>query len=200
MYHVSRFLYSHLSFSESCIPDRLRIQKHLRLYVWWKREGQRRRRWGKLRQSNPAAARLDTDDGEDRGGQQMQAHRDYMKQQVSSAPSNQPQNQKTLINQNIPGGKRKEQGSARGKETASEDDDDSAADIESDGGQDVPLPAKRTRRIAPGNEQMESDSNSHEVFKGRQTIGETPQAALLRQTNAVEDPLEMAKEYVALTK
>ena len=141
MYHVSRFLYSHLSFSESCIPDRLRIQKHLRLYVWWKREGQRRRRWGKLRQSNPAAARLDTDDGEDRGVQAMQAHRDYMKQQVSSAPSNQPQNQKTLINQNIPGGKRKEQGSASGKETASEDDDDSAADIEGDGGQDIPLPA-----------------------------------------------------------
>ena len=144
-----------------------------------KGKGSGRRRWGKLRQSNPAAARLDTDDGEDRGGQAMQAHRDYMKQQVSSAPSNQPQNQKTLINQNIPGGKRKDK-----------DDDDSAADIEGDGGQDIPLPAKRTRRIASGNEQMESDSNSHEVFKGRQTIGETPQAALLRQMNAVKDPLD----------
>ena len=155
---------------------------------------------GKRRQSKPAAARLDTDDGEARGGQAMQAYRDNMKKRVASAPSNRPEGQKTDVtdaNQNIPGGKRKDQGSAMGKRAASERDDESASDMEVDGGQAVPLPVKRTRRIAPGNMQMESESNSHEVFKGRQTVGESPQAALLRQMNAVKDPLEMAKEYVA---
>jgi hypothetical protein len=68
-------------------------------------------------------------------------------------------------------------------------DDESASHIAGDGGQDVPLPVKRTRQIAPGDDQIESESNSQEVFKGRQTMSESPEAALLRQMNAVEDSI-----------
>ena len=117
----------------------------------------------------------------------MQAHRDNMKQRVASAPSNHPKSQKTDVNQDHQGAKRKEQGGPKEKEA--ECDDESASHIAGDGGQDVPLPVKRTRQIAPGDDQIESESNSQEVFKGRQTMSESPEAALLRQMNAVEDSI-----------